>query len=528
MATSDETVLERTYAVLRAHGLTTIFGNPGSNELPFLARLPADFRYVLGLQEAVVVGMAEGYARGTGRPTLVSLHAASGTGNAMGALTNALHAHVPLVLLAGQQVRRTVGQDVMLASADAALLPRPLVRWSHEPLSALDVPRSVSQAVLEAVSQRGPTYLSVPWDDWGERALASDALLPSRTVRVCRGMPDEDAQQLLGQVEKWRSPALVLGPDADGAQEWSVELAERLNAPVWVAPSAPRCPFPTRHPLFRGVLPPSIEAVRSRLERHDGVLVLGAPLFRYHRWEPAAYLDAERQDVVHVTQDAGEAARAPFGDAFVTDVHGAIEYLAGMVWDRQKRSEARSQARSEPPPSLDPRGMTGEHMLWLLDKHTRPDMTFVNETTTLDVSFLDHVTITRPNQYHFPASGGLGFGLPCAVGLSLARPDWTVVAVVGDGSANYALPALYAARTHNTRTVFVIANNGAYGALRRFATALDAEDAPGLDIPGIDFVSLAKGYGVPASRVSTPEELDDAYTAALAAQGPVLIEVRIV
>jgi benzoylformate decarboxylase len=140
--TRKKTVLESSLDVFRAHGMTTVFGNPGSNELPFLAGLNEDFDFVLGLHEQVVVGMAEGYARATGRPALVNLHAASGSGNAMGALTNARYGHTPMVILAGQQVRRTVGQETMLASADAAMLPAPLVKYSHEPLSPADVPRT--------------------------------------------------------------------------------------------------------------------------------------------------------------------------------------------------------------------------------------------------------------------------------------------------------------------------------------------------------------------------------------------------
>lgn len=522
MTANEPTVLERTYEILRAHGLTTIFGNPGSNELPFLASLPDDFSYVLGLQEAVVAGMAEGYSRATGNPVLVSLHAASGTGNAMGELTNAVYAHVPLVLLAGQQVRRTVGQEVMLANMDAGLLTKPLVKWSGEPLAAEDVPRAMSQAILEAITQRGPTYLSVPWDDWAHPALRSDSLLASRRVKVCGALPEDDESELLERIGKWKRPVLVLGPDADGAQRYSVELAERLGAAVWIAPSAPRCPYPTTHAHYRGLLPPGIESVRSRLEGHDGVLVLGAPLMRYHRWEPAAYTDG--QDVVHITQDSGEATRAPYGDSYVASVHLAIERLASGVQDEGRWLER----RTVPPAATSEHGMTGEQVLDVLDRHVSDSITYVNEATTLDVTFLERMSVARENQYHFPASGGLGFGLPCAVGLALGRPDWTVVAVIGDGSANYALPALYAARTHNTRTVFVIVNNGSYGALRKFAVALKAETSPGLEIPGIDFVALATGYGVPASTVSTPEELEKAYTAALEVQGPVLIDARVV
>ncbi|MFJ4324537.1 thiamine pyrophosphate-binding protein [Streptomyces tricolor] len=155
---------------LRRQGLTTVFGNPGSNELPFLADLPDGFRYVLGLHEGAVVGMADGYAQAAGRPALVNLHAAAGSGNAMGALTNAVASRTPLVIVAGQQVRPAVGPEANLTDVDAPALMRPLVGWAAEPACAQDVPRAPAQAVFEARLQRRPAYLSVPYDDWAADA----------------------------------------------------------------------------------------------------------------------------------------------------------------------------------------------------------------------------------------------------------------------------------------------------------------------------------------------------------------------
>jgi benzoylformate decarboxylase len=519
------TILQRTYEILRAQGMRTIFGNPGSNELPFLAGMPDDFDYVLGLHEGVVLGMADGYAQATGRPVFVNLHAASGTGNAMGALTNAHYAHSPLVILAGQQIRSTVGQEAMLSNVDAALLTRPLVKYSHEPLSPQDVPRAVAQAGFEATTApAGPVYLSVPYDDWAQEAMPCDALLASRSVRTSGALGPELLAELVARIDSFERPVLVLGPevDVDLAQDEAVALAERLGAPVWVAPSPPRCPFPTRHPHFRGVLPPGITSVRERLEGHDGVIVLGAPVMRYHRWEPGAYLPQGTQ-VLHLTSDPGEATRAPYGEAIVGRVGAALAALAAAVPDRGIRLDPVT------PPVTDTvdGAMTGHEVLQVLNDHVTDSTVYVNETTTLDVDYLSRIEIDRPGMYHFPASGGLGFGLPAAVGIALAKPEATVVATVGDGSANYGITALYTAAQRRTRTVFVIVNNSTYGALRGFAARLDALNAPGLDVPGIDFVNLAAGYGVPASRTTTREEFEDAYVAALAADGPVLIDARV-
>src|SRR3954451_9555955 len=202
-----KTVHAATYDLLRKHGLTTIFGNPGSNELPFLKNFPSDFRYVLGLHEGIVLGMADGYAQATRRPAFVNLHAAAGTGNAMGALTNAVSSHSPLVITAGQQVRSTIGLEPMLTNVDAALLPRPLVKWSYEPASPQDVPRALSRAIhIASLPPQGPVYLSTPYDDWSEPAPEQSHLLMSRMVSGPTVLPAQAIRDLVDRLEGARNP----------------------------------------------------------------------------------------------------------------------------------------------------------------------------------------------------------------------------------------------------------------------------------------------------------------------------------
>lgn len=529
-----KTVLETTLDMFRGQGMTTIFGNPGSNELPFLAGLDESFDFVPGLHEQVVVGMAEGYARATGRPALVNLHAASGSGNAMGALTNAHYGHIPMVILAGQQVRRAIGQEAMLAGRDASILPAPLVKYSHEPPAAADVPRTLARAVLEASAQpRGPVYVSVPLDDWSEPALDDDALLTGRSVATAGGLTGGIVQELIAAVDGAQNPALVVGPQVDAAAvedpavfDAVVSLAEKADASVYVAPSPSRGPFPTTHPNFEGVLVPGIKSVRDRLAGHDVVLVLGAAVFRYHRWEPGNYLQ-EGTRVVQVTQDPGEAARAPFGRSVVADVAGAAKALAAGVQDRGRRRGGRG-SRVLPAARTSPDGMTGTEILEVLNAHVNDTVAYVNETTTLDLDYLERIAIDRPGMYNFPASGGLGFGLPAAVGMSIGDPEKTIVATVGDGSANYGITALYTAARRQTRTVFVIVNNSGYGALAGFARRMGVPDVPGLKLGGIDFVSIAAGYGVPALRTTTRGEFEAAYQKALKGTGPILIDAQVV
>ncbi|MEJ8280008.1 benzoylformate decarboxylase [Pseudonocardia spirodelae] len=524
------TVGEAGWQVLTAHGIDTVFGNPGSNELPFLAAMPQGVRYVLGLHEGAVLGMADGYAQAGGGPALVNLHAASGSGNAMGALTNAVYSHSPLVLTAGQQVRSTIGQEVMLTNVDAAALPRPLVKHSAEPASPQDVPRALSQAVHTALLEpRGPVYLSVPYDDWAAQAGADAAYLPSRRTRTAAA-PDEDAlTELAGALSGAADPVLVLGPqvDADRANAHAVALAESLACPVWIAPSASRCPFPTRHPAFRGILPPSVRGVSQHLAGHDVVLVAGAPVFRYHQWIPGDLLpDGTR--LLHLTADPAEAARAPMGDAWVGPVGATLAALAQRVPDA-----GRPPLPPLPPPPV-PHGAQDHvppQQLAALVRDAAPAGTVhVCESTSTIDDVIAQADFTEPGSYLFPASGGLGFGLPAAVGAQLAH-GWgfdgarRVVALVGDGSANYGITALWTAAQYRVPVVFVILKNGTYGALRGFADLLGTGETPGLDVPGLDFVKISEGYGVPAVSVRDAAGAAAALKEAFAADGPRLVEV---
>lgn len=491
--------------ILLRHGLTTIFGNPGSNELPFLAKLPDSFRYVLGLHEGVVAGMADGYAQVTGRPVLVNLHAASGSGNAMGALTNAVHARTPLVIIAGQQVRPAIGAEAMLANIDATQLARPLVGWAGEPSCAADVPRSLAQAIFEADLQRRPAYLSVPYDDWDADAGPNALAVVDRSVRRAAAPSAEQLEQLLSQVRAARSPALVFGGDIDAAGLFqdAVTLAERLQAPTWAAPSLFRLPFPNRHPLFRGVLPAGIAPIADAFAGHDLVLVLGAPVFRYHEYLPGEYLHQATR-LIQVTDDAGAAARAPIGEALVADPGSVIRTLVDRLGP-VAAGDARYSAPAEPPVG---QGALHPEQVFAALRDTAPsDTSYVVESTSTNGAWWRQMDLRRPGSYFFPASGGLGFGIPAAVGVALAQPDRPVIGVIGDGSANYGITGLWTAAHYEVPVTFVVLRNGTYGALEWFADILGIPEPPGIRIQGIDFTQIAAGYGVPSAHARDLEHL---------------------
>ncbi|MFG1709449.1 benzoylformate decarboxylase [Nonomuraea sp. M3C6] len=519
------TVRETAYDLLRIWGLTTVFGNPGSNELPFLNGFPPDFRYVLGLHEGAVLAMADGYAQAAGRPALVNLHSAAGLGNAMGNLANARASRTPLVVTAGQQARAMIGLGTVLAEPAMTRVPEPHVKWAYEPPRPQDVPRALSQAFhLATLPPAGPVFVSLPLDDWAQEVDPDEvARLAARRVGAAGAATPEVVAELAGRLRRAQAPVLVVGQEADEEHAFDlvVALAERLRAPVWTAPTPPRCPFPTRHPLWRGVLPPSIAGVAERLIGHDLVLVLGAPVFRYHAYRPGPWLPAGT-DMIAVGCDPEAAARSAFGDALVADVGVVAGQLLDAFPDPCAR-QAPAPVRRPDLPLEEAAPFTAGAVFALMARSLPGDVRLVNESTSNTSQFWEHLDLGRPRSLFFPAAGGLGFGLPAAAGVALADPGRPVVAVLGDGAAQYGVAGLWTAAQEHLPITFVVLRNGTYGALRGFGVA----GAPGVDLPGLDIVRIAEGYGMPARRVSDGKELAAELADVTRDRGPRLLEVPI-
>jgi benzoylformate decarboxylase len=523
------TVRETTYDLLRTWGLTTIFGNPGTNELPFLSEFPEDFRYVLGLHEGAVLGMADGYAQARGRPALVNLHSAAGLGNAMGNLVNARAAHTPLVVTAGQQARAMIALGSLLAEPAMTRIPEPHVKGTFQPARAEDVPRTLSEAFhLAALPPSGPVFVSLPLDDWSKEVDPDEvAHLAERRVRAVGAATPDVVAELTDRLRRAQTPVLVIGPEADDERAFDlvVALAERLGAPAWTAPFPPRCPFPTRHRLWRGVLPASIAGVAEHLAGHDLILVLGAPVFRYHVYRPGPWLP-EGAELVAVSNDPGAAARTAFGDALVADVAAVTAQLLDALPDEPLRPEpAPREIPAAPEPDTAP--FTPDAVFALMARTLPGDVRFVNESTSNAPEFWEHLNLDRPRSMFFPAAAGLGFGLPGAVGVALADPSRPVVAVLGDGAAQYGVVGLWSAAQPGLPITFVVLRNEIYGILRGFASEFGVSGPPGLDLPGLDMARIAEGYGVPGRRVDTGEELAAELAEVSADRGPRLIEVPI-
>jgi benzoylformate decarboxylase len=523
------TVRDASFDLFRTQGMTTIFGNPGSTELPMLADFPGDFRYVLGLHEAVVVGMADGYAQASGRVAIANLHTAPGVGNAMGAIFNAQANHSPVLLTAGQQVRAHMTMQANLTNRDAIRMPHPLVKWAYEPPRAEDVPLALAHgAHLASLPPQGPVFVSLPMDDWDAELDEADARGAIERKVSGRAVADPEAvRELAEQLDAASNPVLVAGPDIDASGGWetAVALAERQRLPVWATPATGggKLGFPEGHPNFRGVLPPAIGPVAQTLEGHDLILVAGSSVFPYYPYIPGPLLP-EGAQLVAITSDPDEAARAPMGNAIVADVKLTLGALLEAVPE---------SSRPAPEPNPGPQEIPAEDPLNSSTVHSAlaevfpEDGIVVLESPASTLALRNQLRLSRPGSYYFSAGGGLGFGLPASVGVQLAQPDRPVVCVIGEGSVQYAVTAFWSAVAHEAPVTFLVLRNNEYAILKWFADVEQVQGAPGLDLPELDVAAVAAGYGVNTKVASGRDEVRDALAKALASSKPELVEVPV-
>jgi benzoylformate decarboxylase len=514
-------VQEAVLQFLRDAGMTTVFGNPGSTELPMFRTWPDDFRYVLGLQESCVVSMADGYAQATRRPACVNLHSAAGVGHAMGAIYTAFKNNTPLIITAGQQARSLLPYDPFLGAASPTELPKPYVKYAVEPARAEDVPAALARAYCVAMSApQGPTFVSVPVDDWSVTATP----IPKDRRIEGRPIPAPAAIEEVGRrLDASKRPAFVTGAELDrsGAFDLVVPLAERYEARVFGSPMSSRASFPEGHRLFAGHLKAHRESIHEALAACDLVLALGAPTFTIH-----IHSDGPRApdgELIQIHPDPQVAAYAPKGLSVVGDVKAAIEMLLARPLGA-KRKPGQGREAPEPYAAADP--IPIPYLIDALAAARPADSAVFEEAPSARPPMLQRLHINRPESFFATASGCLGFGLAGAVGAALGRPDRRTIALIGDGSMLYTIQSLWTAAQHKAPLTVVVVNNGGYYALKHLARLFNAP-AVGSDIPGLDMVGLARAQGVPAVRVTRARDLAGALRDALQAEGPSLVDVAV-
>jgi len=534
--------------LLADEGVTHLFGNPGTTELPIMEVVP-DFpqmKYVLGLHESVVVAMADGFARASHRLTAANVHVAPGLGNAMGALYNAKFSGSPIILTAGQQEQ---GHGLAEPLLYAPLVPvaAPFVKWAVEATRAEDLPLILRRAAKVALTPpTGPVFLSLPGDVLEQQA---EMALGARTRVDARTRPSDEAlDELARRLLAAQHPVIVAGQElaTHDAFAEAAELAELLGAGVFQQSVPYAAQFPTSHPAYLGALTRVQKSVRAALEPFDLMLCLGADLLRMSVYSPLDPVP-EGLPVVHVSErdwelgknhavdlaicaNVKETLRAllPLVRARRGDGAAARQRLAALAprnWSaqREKARLAALEVAEEKP--IDPR-----YLMLRIAESLPADAVVVEEALTSSLSLPAVLEQNDPQRFYGLASGGLGFALPGAVGVSLALPDRPVVAVVGDGSAMYGIQALWTAAHLGLPIAYVITHNRGYRILKERLVSMRKTDRfVGMDIrePVIDYCAMAASMGVPARRVTEPADIAPALREALAAGGPHLVEVMV-
>lgn len=516
------TVREVTYEVLRSLGMTVIFGNPGSTELPFLRDMPPDFRYILGLHERSAAGMALGYAMATGHAAFANLHSIASAGNGLSSIVDAYYGHVPLVVTSGQQDRRQILAEPFLVSR-AVDVVKPYVKWAYEPLRAEDVPAAIAHGYHLAMQPpMGPVFISIPMDDW----IHECQLLPPRKVTQ-NLLPDTSAlDEVVATLKTSKNPALVVGAQIEEDHAWHevLTLAEHLQLDVFQQPIAPRWTFPRTHPQFRGGLLPAQQPLADQLAAYDTIVVLGAPVFLYYAHVPGHTVKPGTK-LFQITNSPEHASAALAGVSIVGNIAAAARYLRAHTISKQSAVPA---TRNIPPETRPDHPITPAYLFSILNRVMPRDAIICEECPSSKGDLDRHLFLDEPGSFYSVPNGILGFGLPAAVGLQLARPERRVVCAVGDGSLQYSVQTLWSAVQCKAGVIFVVLRNSDYSALKGFCDFTQVgRNVPGMDLPGIDMVQIAQGYGMAAEEVDRPEELETVFRNAFASPQPRLISVNV-
>ena len=507
---AQPTVRDAAIEVFRARGLTRMFANPGSTEVPLLVDLPSDLEFVLGLHEGTVVGMATGWAIGRDEPALVLLHTTAGLGNAVGALATARVNRAPLVVLVGQQDRRHLAHEPFLAGRLEGLAGTYPVSV-EQPVRPQDLAGAIDRAWHAATTRRGPALVLVPMDDWLAPA-ADEGDQPAAAGTVLRAAAADPAavDALAALLDRAERPAVVVGAGADEQRAWDalVELADRLDAPVWQEAFGARAGFPQDHPRFAGHLPSDRARLRAVLEPFDAVLVVGAPAFRQYAFVPGPFHGPDTRVAV-VTDDPDEAHRSAAELVVLAPVGPTCEALVARLAARERTSSA-TVSQVVPDPAATDGPLTSAHVFSALARRLPPDAIVFEEAPSSKPELHARIAARAPLGFLSPAMGGLGFAIPrrdrCPDGPAGASRDRDrrrrVLSVCDPGALERG-----ALRGGG---VFVILANGGYTVMDRLAE-LQGGASVWPRFPEIDLSGLARSFGCPARRVSSFDELEAAF-----------------
>ena len=540
---------------LLAQGVDHIFGNPGTTELPLIDGLLdyPQIHYILALHEAVAVTMADAYATASGRVGVVNLHVGPGLGNGLGSLYNAWEGRTPMLVTAGQQDNRLRLREPLLGH-DLVAMAEPLVKWSAEAATAEELPLVLQRAFkIARQAPQGPVFVSLPMNVLAASTV-SPVLAPS-PLYINGGADPAGIARAVALLAGASRPVIIAGDSVatEHAETELRELAELLAAPVHQEILPSRLCFPNQHDLFRGRLPHDQAAIRERLGDADVVLLMGGEFFE-EVWFTDTTPFSDQARVIHLDAAASLVGRNYRVDCgIVAPLKSSLEaMLSGLreLWDATRQAAAADRARqlaaerrrehaahqARATLGTDSGRMTPARLMEELAKAVPKDICVAGEAITAGVAALNSFDFRAGDQYFTSRGGGIGQGLPSAIGLKLAYPERPVLCLSGDGSSLYTIQSLWTAAHHKIPVIWVILNNGCYRILKinmnryRQDTGIDVDRGyPHMSLgePDIDFISVAKGFGIEARRIENPQDVGPALNLALDSGQPWLLDVLV-
>ncbi|MBK8175671.1 MAG: thiamine pyrophosphate-binding protein [Rhodospirillales bacterium] len=540
---------------IHAEGVTYLFGNPGSSEeglLDEISRFP-ELQYILGLQEAATICLADGYAQATQKPAIVQLHCSVGTGNAIGSIYHAWRRKTPMVVISGESGAEFDPLEAHMW-VDLVGMTRPVTKYAARATHSSSLLRLFRRCYkIAATPPWGPVFMSIPQDVLD--AANDEPVIPT-TLLETRSAPDPaliaDAAALLSGAEH---PLIIIGDGVSHARAQGelVCLAETMGAPVWGS-MASELMMPHSHPLDAGSMGHMFGTSSGRIvENADAVVICGTYVFSdvFPLVTNPFRADAK---IVHVDLDTHAIAKNhPVTMGLVADPKLTLGQLAAALsacmTDAQKaaakdriavaakaKEEAHARAVEQDRARRDASPMYMAAFAEPLAAALPKDAIVFDEALTHSPELQRYWRPDEPGSFFYTPGGTLGVGIPGAVGLKLAHPQRTVVGFTGDGGAMYTYQALWTAAHYRIGAKFVVCNNRSYRLLKQNLVAYWHDRAvnppnfpPPFDIhePGIDYVAIAAGLGVPGVRVSTPDTVPGAIRAMLDHDGPFLIELTL-
>ena len=544
--------------MLAAAGVDTIFGNPGSTELPLNDALVGDrrFRYILGLQEVPVVSMADGYSMAGGRLGVVNLHICPGLGNAMGMLYNAYREGTPLLVTAGQQDRR-LSLDEPILGGDMLAVTKPWTKCGIEVNRIEDLPIAIKRAIQAALTPpTGPVFLSLPVDLQME--LTDLTSIPDVTIpNVYTRAPEDSISHAIHLLASAENPAIIAGSRVVElkAEAELAAFAETIGAPVYIEPGTThgRLPMRSDHPLNAQGLPPWAPGIKERLTGHDVILVTGMDLFRlYIYMEPSNAIPASAK-LIHIDEDPKQIGKnqdvavGVVGHTKIAllDLTKSFKEMADSATELKVKQRTaaisndldamRLALQADVESQLDSQPLTPMGIMGAIARVLPDNIAVIEEAVTTTNTTLERLGVLKNTTGYFGHRGwGLGWGLGCTLGAQLAWPDRPVLGILGEGSAMYGVQGLWSAARYNIPATFVICNNAQYHILKICGQTMGLPQAQsgefeGLDLikPDLNILEIARGFGVEAVRATTANDVSDVLRDALSADKPLVIDVPI-